>query len=76
MVSEKFLCSLWRQVTARCDKCISSVLHQTASLVLYDASTVQHVMDAGDVGEYAKIFFFNSCFVVSLTLYGVELTWN
>jgi len=23
-----------------------------------------------------NLFIFNSCFVVSLTLYGVELTWN
>ena len=73
---KSFLCSLWRQVTARCDKRISSELRQTAGLVLYDVSTLRHVIDAGGVGEYANVFFFNNCFVISLTLNGVELTWN
>jgi hypothetical protein len=65
-----FSCTLWRQVTERCDKRISSEVRQTVSLVLYDASTSQHVIDAGGVGEYAIVF------VVSLTLNVVELTWN
>jgi hypothetical protein len=73
---ESFLCSLWRQVTSRCDKRISSELRQTASLVLCDASTSRHVIDAGGVGEYANVFFCNSCFVVSLILNGIELIWN
>ena len=54
---KSFLCSLWRQVTARCDKRISSELLHTASLLLYDTSTSRHVIDAGGVGEYANVFF-------------------
>ena len=73
---KRFLCSLWIPVTSRCDKRISQELRQRASLVLHDATTSRHVIDAGGVGEYANVFFFNSCFVYSLTLNGVELTWN
>ena len=73
---KSFSCTLWKQVTARCDKRISSELRQTAGLVLYDASISRHVIDAGGIGEYATVFFFNNCFVVSLILSGVELTWN
>ena len=61
---KSFLCSLWRQVTARCDKCISSELRQTASLLLYDASTSQQVIDAGGVGKYINLFYFNNGFLL------------
>jgi hypothetical protein len=60
---KRFLCSLWRQVSARCDKRISSELRQTASLVLYDASTSQHVIDAGGAGEYINLFYCNNGFL-------------
>jgi hypothetical protein len=61
---ESYLCSLWRKVTARCDKGISSELRHTASLPLYDASTSQHVIDAGGVGEYFNQFYCNNGFLL------------
>jgi hypothetical protein len=61
---ESFLCILWKQVTLRVNKLISSELRQTASLLLYDASTSQHVIDAGGVGEYINLFYFNNGFLL------------
>jgi len=31
-------------------------------LLLYDATAAQHVIDAGGVGEYINLFYFNSGF--------------
>jgi hypothetical protein len=67
---KSILCSFLRQVNARCDKRISSVLHQTESLLLCDASAAQHVIDAGGDGEctnlislIAVLWFLSHCTV-------------
>lgn len=62
---KSFLCYLWRLVTSCCDKPISSLLRQSASLLLYGASTTQHVIDAVGVGEYIN----NALFFLFLFLY-------